>query len=128
MLGGQILSHLRCSTGATAIGCTEQRWVEGGTCDTDCQEPTETPTPTPTATVLACSGSTRFWVGGAGDANDSLHWACESNGAGGASVPACVTAGDTFQGVNDCVWDANSGFADPQNPGDAVNIHNTGLC
>jgi hypothetical protein len=74
--------------------------------------PTETATftvtPTPTATSTPCVGDTRYWVGDGGSSTDPAHWSCTSGGAGGASVPECVPVGDTYQGANDCVWDASS--------------------
>ncbi len=90
----------RCNSAAAMFNCTVVRFVEGGSCDSDCQPPTATPTPTATATPTPCDSDTRYWVGGEGNADDPAHWACTSGGDGGASVPACVTAGDTYQGTN----------------------------
>jgi gliding motility-associated-like protein/uncharacterized repeat protein (TIGR01451 family) len=47
------------------------------------------------------SGTTLYWVGGAGNWNDKSHWAASSGGAAGYCVP--------FTGDN-VVFDANSGF------------------
>ncbi|RWU06147.1 Calx-beta domain-containing protein [Pedobacter chitinilyticus] len=47
------------------------------------------------------SGTTLYWVGGAGSWDDKSHWALTSGGAGGACVP--------FTGDN-VIFDANSGF------------------
>lgn len=47
------------------------------------------------------TGTTLYWVGGAGDWNDKSHWAASSGGAGGYCVP--------FTG-DDVVFDQNSGF------------------
>ncbi|HYD49533.1 MAG TPA: YncE family protein, partial [Terriglobales bacterium] len=87
-------------------------------------DPTETPTSTETATPTPtpCASAARYWVGGGGSADDSAHWSCTSGGSGGASVPACVAAGDTFQGSNDCIWDQGSGLVD------IPNIFSEGLC
>ncbi|MBO9152171.1 Calx-beta domain-containing protein [Chitinophaga sp. GCM10012297] len=48
------------------------------------------------------TGTTLYWVGGAGDWNDKANWSLSSGGTGGACVP--------FTG-DDVVFDANSGFA-----------------
>lgn len=48
------------------------------------------------------SGTTLYWVGGAGDWNDRAHWSAASGGPGGACIP--------FVGDN-VVFDANSGFS-----------------
>ncbi|WP_346320927.1 Calx-beta domain-containing protein [Chitinophaga sp. YIM B06452] len=48
------------------------------------------------------TGTTLYWVGGAGEWNDKSHWASSSGGAGGYCVP--------FTG-DDVVFDANSGFS-----------------
>jgi len=45
------------------------------------------------------TGGARYWVGGAGDWNDSAHWSNTSGGAGGACVPTVS---------NDVFFDANS--------------------
>ncbi len=45
------------------------------------------------------TGGARYWVGGAGDWNDSAHWSTTSGGAGGACVPTVS---------NDVFFDANS--------------------
>jgi gliding motility-associated-like protein len=47
------------------------------------------------------TGTTMYWVGGAGDWNDKIHWSASSGGVGGYCVP--------FTGDN-VVFDANSGF------------------
>lgn len=47
------------------------------------------------------SGTTLYWVGGAGDWNDAAHWSATSGGTGGACVPFTS---------DDVVFDANSGF------------------
>jgi len=47
------------------------------------------------------TGTTLYWVGGAGDWGDKSHWATTSGGTGGACVP--------FTGDN-VIFDANSGF------------------
>jgi hypothetical protein len=33
-------------------------------------------------------GSTKYWVGGSGDWNDTLHWSDTSGGEGGATIPS----------------------------------------
>lgn len=48
------------------------------------------------------TGTTLYWVGGAGDWNDKTHWSFASGGTGGACVP--------FKNDN-VVFDANSGLA-----------------
>ncbi len=48
------------------------------------------------------TGTTLYWVGGAGDWNDKNHWSLTSGGAGGACIP--------FKNDN-VVFDANSGLA-----------------
>lgn len=48
------------------------------------------------------TGTTLYWVGGAGDWNDKSHWSATSGGAGGYCVPFLA---------DDVVFDANSGFA-----------------
>jgi hypothetical protein len=55
-----------------------------------------------TITEPAGTGTTLYWVGGAGDWNDKNHWSFTSGGAGGACVP--------FKNDN-VVFDANSGLA-----------------
>lgn len=62
------------------------------------------------------TGTTLYWVGGAGDWNDKAHWAASSGGIGGACVP--------FTG-DDVVFDANSGFAGGNN---AVSVSNLAWC
>ena len=47
----------------------------------------------------ASTGGARYWVGGAGDWNDSAHWSNTSGGVGGACVPTVS---------NDVYFDANS--------------------
>src|SRR5690606_12790722 len=47
------------------------------------------------------TGTTLYWVGGAGDWNDKDHWSASSGGPGGYCVP--------FTG-DDVVFDENSGF------------------
>ncbi|HYE54976.1 MAG TPA: T9SS type A sorting domain-containing protein [Chitinophagaceae bacterium] len=52
------------------------------------------------------SGTTLYWVGGAGDWNDKSHWSYSSGGPNGACIPF----------INDnVVFDANSGFAPGNN-------------
>ena len=51
--------------------------------------------------INTSDGDARYWVGGAGDWNDALHWSTESGGAGGACIPTVA---------NDVYFDANSGF------------------
>lgn len=48
------------------------------------------------------TGTTLYWVGGAGDWNDKSHWSATSGGAGGYCVPFLA---------DDVVFDENSGFA-----------------
>jgi hypothetical protein len=62
------------------------------------------------------TGTTLYWVGGAGDWNDKNHWAASSGGAGGACVP--FTA-------DNVVFDANSGFAAGNN---TVSVTGTAWC
>ncbi|WP_127125167.1 T9SS type A sorting domain-containing protein [Pseudoflavitalea rhizosphaerae] len=52
------------------------------------------------------TGTTLYWVGGAGDWNDKAHWSASSGGAGGYCVPFSA---------DDVVFDANSGFAPGNN-------------
>lgn len=47
------------------------------------------------------TGTTLYWVGGAGDWNDKNHWSATSGGAGGYCVPFLA---------DDVVFDQNSGF------------------
>ena len=47
------------------------------------------------------AGGARYWVGGAGDWNESNHWSTSSGGAPGACVPTVS---------NDVYFDAGSGF------------------
>lgn len=47
------------------------------------------------------TGTTMYWVGGAGDWNDNSHWAATSGGAGGYCVPFIA---------DNVIFDANSGF------------------
>ncbi|MNK15153.1 hypothetical protein D3C87_332880 [compost metagenome] len=55
-----------------------------------------------TITEPAATGTTLYWVNGAGDWNDKMHWSTSSGGSGGACIPF----------VNDnVVFDANSGFS-----------------
>lgn len=53
-------------------------------------------------TPPTASGTTLYWVGGAGDWNDRTHWSTSSGGSGGACVPFIA---------DDVVFDANSGLA-----------------
>lgn len=55
-----------------------------------------------TITPPTASGTTLYWVGGAGDWNDRTHWSTSSGGASGACVPFIA---------DDVVFDANSGLA-----------------
>lgn len=55
-----------------------------------------------TITEPTGTGTTLYWVGGAGDWNDKNHWSFTSGGAGGACVP--------FK-YDNVVFDANSGLA-----------------
>lgn len=48
------------------------------------------------------TGNTLYWVGGAGDWNEKMHWSTVSGGVGGACIPFIY---------DDVVFDANSGFA-----------------
>ena len=48
------------------------------------------------------TGTTLYWVGGAGDWNDNTHWSATSGGPGGYCVPFSA---------DDVVFDANSGFS-----------------
>lgn len=52
-------------------------------------------------TITPIAGGSRYWVGGAGDWNQSSHWSTTSGGAGGACVPTVS---------NDVFFDAASGF------------------
>ncbi|MBO9155429.1 Calx-beta domain-containing protein [Chitinophaga sp. GCM10012297] len=52
------------------------------------------------------TGTTLYWVNGAGDWNDKSHWSASSGGTGGYCVP--------FTG-DDVVFDANSGFSTGNN-------------
>lgn len=52
-------------------------------------------------TINSTAGSARYWVGGSGDWNESIHWSTTSGGTGGACVP---TVSD------DVYFDAASGF------------------
>ena len=55
-----------------------------------------------TITPPAATGTTLYWVGGAGDWNDRSHWSTTSGGVGGACVPFIA---------DDVIFDANSGLA-----------------
>lgn len=55
-----------------------------------------------TITEPAGTGTTLYWVGGAGDWNNRAHWSTTSGGTGGACIP--------FKNDN-VVFDANSGLA-----------------
>jgi hypothetical protein len=55
-----------------------------------------------TITEPSGTGTTLYWVGGAGDWNDKNHWSLSSGGTGGACVP--------FK-YDSVVFDANSGLA-----------------
>jgi trimeric autotransporter adhesin len=55
-----------------------------------------------TITPPVATGTTLYWVGGAGDWNDHNHWSTTSGGAGGACIPFIA---------DDVVFDANSGLA-----------------
>ncbi len=55
-----------------------------------------------TITEPSGTGTTLYWVGGAGDWNDKNHWSLSSGGTGGACVP--------FK-YDNVVFDANSGLA-----------------
>src|SRR5690606_29228334 len=61
------------------------------------------------------SGTTLYWVGGAGDWNDRAHWSSSSGGPGGACIP--------FIG-DDVVFDSNSGL----NAGEVVTSSGNAYC
>jgi hypothetical protein len=67
-----------------------------------------------TITEPAGSGTTLYWVGGAGDWNNQSHWSTTSGGTGGACVP--------FKKDN-VVFDGNSGLA-----GQTVTTSSTSFC
>jgi hypothetical protein len=67
-----------------------------------------------TITEPAGTGTTLYWVGGAGDWNDQSHWSAASGGTGGACVP--------FKKDN-VVFDSNSGLA-----GQTVTTSSTSFC
>jgi hypothetical protein len=52
-------------------------------------------------TINSAPGSSRYWVGGAGDWNESSHWSTTSGGAPGACIPTVY---------DDVYFDAGSGF------------------
>lgn len=52
------------------------------------------------------TGTTLYWVGGAGDWNDKNHWSATSGGAGGYCTPFLA---------DDVVFDGNSGFSSGNN-------------
>lgn len=52
-------------------------------------------------TINSAAGAARYWVGGAGDWNESGHWSTTSGGAPGACVPTVY---------DDVYFDAGSGF------------------
>lgn len=52
-------------------------------------------------TISTAAGAARYWVGGAGDWNDPLHWSATSGGASGACVPTVY---------DDVYFNAASGF------------------
>ncbi|MFA6057893.1 MAG: hypothetical protein WC756_06830, partial [Taibaiella sp.] len=68
-----------------------------------------------TITEPAGSGTTLYWVGGAGDWNNNNHWSTTSGGTGGACVP--------FKNDN-VIFDASSGLAS----GGAVTTSSTSFC
>ncbi|MFC3199504.1 hypothetical protein ACFOET_17940, partial [Parapedobacter deserti] len=51
--------------------------------------------------IDASDDDPRYWIGGAGDWNDALHWSTTPGGPGGACIPTVN---------NDVYFDANSGF------------------
>jgi hypothetical protein len=67
-----------------------------------------------TITEPSGTGTTLYWVGGAGDWNNNSHWSTTSGGAGGACVP--------FKKDN-VVFDGNSGLA-----GQTVTTSSTSFC
>lgn len=52
-------------------------------------------------TINSAPGSPRYWIGGAGDWNDNIHWSTTSGGVPGACVPTVY---------DDVYFDALSGF------------------
>lgn len=52
------------------------------------------------------TGGARYWVGGAGDWNDSAHWSTTSGGAGGACVP--TVSNDVFFNANSFTAGSNA--------------------
>jgi hypothetical protein len=68
-----------------------------------------------TITEPTGTGTTLYWVGGAGDWNNHAHWSTASGGAGGACVP--------FKGDN-VVFDAGSGLT----AGGIVTTSSTSFC
>lgn len=54
----------------------------------------------------AATGGPRYWVGGAGDWNDSAHWSTTSGGAGGACVP--TVSNDVFFNANSFTAGSNA--------------------
>ncbi|NII29376.1 T9SS type A sorting domain-containing protein [Pseudoflavitalea sp. X16] len=52
-------------------------------------------------TINSAAGAARYWVGGAGDWNESIHWSTTSGGAPGACIPTVY---------DDVYFDAGSGF------------------
>jgi gliding motility-associated-like protein/uncharacterized repeat protein (TIGR01451 family) len=55
---------------------------------------------------VPATGTTLYWVGGAGDWNDKNHWSATSGGAGGYCVPFSA---------DDVIFDENSGFTSTSN-------------
>ncbi|WP_316839897.1 Ig-like domain-containing protein [Pedobacter gandavensis] len=55
-----------------------------------------------TITEPIATGSTLYWVNGAGDWNDKMHWSTSSGGAGGACIPFVY---------DNVVFDGNSGLS-----------------
>lgn len=51
--------------------------------------------------IISAAGGPRYWVGGAGNWNDAMHWSTSSGGAGGACIPTVY---------DNVYFDANSGF------------------
>lgn len=61
------------------------------------------------------TGTTLYWVGGAGDWNDASHWSASSGGAGGYCIPFIA---------DNVIFDSGSGFA----PGDIVTTSANSWC
>lgn len=56
--------------------------------------------------ISSAAGSSRYWIGGAGDWNDNAHWSTTSGGTGGACIPTVF---------DDVYFNAASGFATGNN-------------